>query len=66
MSVHDDTLQGLQEALEFARGNRELKTTIVEVADEEIRFYSIYSKLPEADKKKLMNYANDLLQTANA
>ena len=66
MSVHDDTLQGLQEALEYARGNLQMKTTIVEVADEVIKFYSIYDKLSEANKKKLMNYANDLLQTANA
>jgi hypothetical protein len=65
MSVHNDTLQGLHEALEFARGNLLLKTTIVEVADEEIEFYSIYGKLSETNKKKLMNYANDLIQAAN-
>ena len=66
MSVHDDTLQGLQEALEYARGNLQLKTTVVEVSDEEIRFYSIYGMLSEANKKKLMNYASALLQTSNA
>ena len=65
MSVHEDTLQGLHEALEYARGNIELKTTTVEVADEEIVFYSIYGKLSETNKKKLMNYANDLLQATN-
>ena len=65
MSVHEDTLQGLQEALEYARSNLELKTTVVEVADEEIVFYSIYGKLSETNKKKLMNYANDLLQANN-
>ena len=65
MSVHEDTLQGLQEALDYVRGNLELKTTTIEVPDEEIRFYSIYGKLSESNKKKLMNYANDLFQTAN-
>ena len=62
MNVHEDTLQGLQEALEYARGNLQLKTTAVEVPDEEIKFYSIYSKLSEASRTKVMNYANELLQ----
>jgi len=65
MSVHEDTLQGLQEALEYARGNLSLKATEIEVPDEEIRFYSIYGKLSETNKIKLMNYANDLLHTVN-
>ena len=66
MSVQEDTLQGLQEALAFAQGNLQLKTTIVEVPDEEIRFYSIYGKLSETNKIKLMNYANDLYHAPNA
>jgi len=66
MSVHEDTLQGLHEALEYARGNLQLKTTEVEVPDEEIKFYGIYGQLSETNKIKLMNYANDLLQTTNA
>ena len=66
MSVHEDTLQGLQEALDYARGNLKLKTTTIEVADEEINFYNIYGKLSESNKKKLMNYANDLLHATNA
>ena len=41
MSVHDDTLQGLQEALDYTRGNIELKSTLVEVSDEEITFYGV-------------------------
>ena len=47
MSVHDDTLQGLYEGLEHARGNTQLKTSVVEVPDEEIKFYNIYGKLSE-------------------
>jgi len=65
MSVDEDTLQGLNEALEYARGNLELKSTEVEVADEEIVFYSIYGKLSEKNKIKLMDYANNLLHAAN-
>jgi hypothetical protein len=66
MSVHEDTLQGLNEALDYARGNIQLKATTVEVSDEEITFYSIYAKLSDSGKAKLMNYANDLLRTSNA
>ena len=66
MSVHEDTMQGLQEALEYAKGNLRLKETVVEVADDEIIFYSIFNKLSEPNKTKLMNYANDLLHASNA
>ena len=66
MSVHEDTVQGLQEALEYARGNLRLKETVVELTDDEIVFYSIFSRLSEPNKAKLMNYANDLLHASNA
>jgi len=66
MSVQDDTLQGLHEALSYAQGNLQLKTTVVEVSDEEINFYSIFGMLSESNKKKLMRYANELLQASNA
>jgi hypothetical protein len=64
MSVHKDTLQGLQEALEYAKGNLQLKTTVVEIPDEEIKFYSVYGKLSKTNKIKIMNYAKDLLQAS--
>ena len=66
MSVHEDTLQGLQEALSYARGELQLKTTVVEVSDEEINFYSIFGMLSEQNKKKLMSYASELLRASNA
>jgi hypothetical protein len=66
MSVHEDTLQGLQEALEHAKGNTQLKATVIEVPDEEIVFYSIFGKLSEANKIKLMKYARRLLKAVNA
>ena len=34
MSVHEDTLQGLKEALEFAKGNITLKTTVIDTVDQ--------------------------------
>ena len=64
MSVHEDTLQGLTEALSYAQGNLQLKTTVVEVS-EEIKFHSIFTMLSEQNKKKLMNYASELLHTSN-
>ena len=66
MSVHEDTLQGLNEVLDYAKGKLQLKTTVIEVPDEEIQFYSIYGKLSEPNKVKLINYANDLLHASNA
>jgi hypothetical protein len=66
MSVHEDTLQGLNEALDYVRGSIQLKATTVEVSDEEITFYNIYAKLSDSGKAKLMNYANDLLKATNA
>jgi len=61
MSVHDDTLEGLNEVLEYARGNTPLKTTAVEITDEEIKFYNIFNQLSETNKIKVMDYANALL-----
>ena len=65
MSVHNDTLQGLQEALEYARGNLPLNTSVVEIPDEEIIFYSIYAKLSESNKAKLISFATELLRASN-
>ena len=47
MSIHEDIVQGLQEALEYVRGNLQLKSTIVEIPDEEIKFDGSYRKLPD-------------------
>ena len=66
MSVHEDTVRGLQEALEYAQGNLQLTETVIEMTDDEILFYNIFNKLSEPNKVKLMNYANDLLHTSNA
>ena len=35
MSVHEDTLQGLNEVLDYAKGKLQLKTTVIEIPDEE-------------------------------
>jgi len=66
MSVHDDTLLGLQQALDYFRGDKtKARSMIVEVPDDEIRFYGIYGKLSEQNKRKAMQYVTDLAMAAN-
>ena len=62
MSVHEDTLQGLNEVLEHVKGNTKLKTRVVEIPDEEAKLFHIYSKLSDANKLKVLDYASALLQ----
>ncbi|MCL2165261.1 MAG: hypothetical protein FWH55_12955 [Oscillospiraceae bacterium] len=52
MSVHEDTLQRLQEALSYAQDRLKLKTTDVEASDEEIEFYSVFGMLSESNNKE--------------
>jgi len=61
MSVHNDTLQGLNEALEYVKGRLELKETIIDIPDDEIKFYSTYEKLTDDNKLKVMEYVDALL-----
>jgi len=65
MSVHKDTLRGLQEALDFVKGDKTKgRSVIIEVSDEVMQFYSAFGKLSEQDKTKAMKYVNDLLYNA--
>ncbi|MCL1996597.1 MAG: hypothetical protein FWG63_10355 [Defluviitaleaceae bacterium] len=66
MSVHENTLQGLRETLEYAKGSLKLKSNVIEVSDEELAFYNVYGKLSEVDKVKLRTYANNLLFAKDA
>ena len=63
--LFDDLIFSLNEAIEYEKGNIQLKTTVVEAPDEEIKFYSIYNKLSETNKLKAKNYVSKLLQTSN-
>jgi hypothetical protein len=60
--LFDDLIESCKEVIEYQKGNLKLKETVMEVPYEEIQFYSVYGKLSEPNKIKLMNYANDLLQ----
>jgi len=62
MSVHESTLKGLQEALEYVRGDKSKgRSVFVEVPDDEINFYGLFKKLSANNRKKAMDYMNDLL-----
>lgn len=67
-SLFSDLVSALNEAIEYEKGNIELRTTVVEISDEEIErnqiFYENFDKLPEPHKVKAINYVNDLLQVA--
>ena len=53
MSVHEDTLQGLNEVLDYAKDNLQLKTAIIEVPDEEVMIAEA------ADDAYCLQLAND-------
>jgi len=59
--LFDDLVLSLNEAVEYEKGNINLKTTVIEIPDEEILFYHIYNKLSEPNKQKAMNYVAGLL-----
>ncbi len=63
MSVHEDTLQGLREALEYVQGDKtKARSVTVITPEDEVGFYGVYRKLTDANKAKLMRYADELLQ----
>ncbi|MCL2754894.1 MAG: hypothetical protein FWD35_04155 [Oscillospiraceae bacterium] len=61
MSIHENTLKGLQELVEYAKGNLELRTTVVEVPDDEVNYDGLFKKLSANNRQKVLIYVNDLL-----
>ncbi|MCL2188661.1 MAG: hypothetical protein FWC16_04845 [Defluviitaleaceae bacterium] len=63
-NVFDDTLQGLQEALAYAKGETALRTFTVTVDDAEIErnhiFIQNFYKLPEPSKIKAIEFVREL------
>jgi len=67
MSAHDDTLQGLEEALEFVRGDqtkgRSMIVTILnDDTDDGQILYRKITELSETDKQRAIKYIDELLQ----
>ena len=67
MSVHDDTLQGLNEILEYVRGDKtKARSMTVALPDNEADelFYQKFERLSDANKHRTIGYIDGLLQAA--
>jgi len=62
--LFDDLLASCKEVIEYKKGNVQLKTTTIEIPDDEIKIYNMYKKLSEPNKQKAISYVNELLQTS--
>ena len=70
MSVHKDTLQGLQEVLEYARGDKTkgrsmLVTVPDDTNDKSNLLYAKIVKLSEDNQQRVSNYVDELLAVSN-
>ena len=61
--LFDDLIASCKEVIEYQKGNIQLKTTVLEIPDEEISFYSEYRKLSDVNKIKAMAYVSGLSQS---
>jgi len=67
-NLFDDLVEALHESIEYEKGTLQLKTTTLEIPDEEIesyqRFLQTFERLPEPYKQQAIKYVDDLLQKA--
>ena len=60
MSIHEDTLQGLQEALEYVNGNKsKARSSIVTISDDDV--FRKYNELPDEDKTAIKMIISKML-----
>ena len=69
MTVHENTLQALKEALEYVKGDKTKgRSMIVELPDDEVEAsYLIYQKiasLSDLNRQRVVGYVDGLLQSA--
>ena len=69
MSVHEDTLQGLQEALEYVKGDKtKARSMILSLPDDDTDMERIlfqkFVKLSEPNKQRAIGYIDGLLQAS--
>ena len=66
--LFDDLITALHESVEYEKGNIHLKSTILEIPDEEIErnqlFFQRFDRLPEPYKQQAIKYIDDLLQAS--
>jgi len=60
--LFNDLIASCNEAIEHGKGNIELRSTMIEVSDDEISFYSKYQKLPDIAKQAMHIILNEMLQ----
>ena len=65
--LFDDLIQSCNEILEYQKGNIKLKTTRIEISDDEVEKIIVQQlgKLSQENKLKVMQYTNELLQASN-
>ena len=69
--LYDDLIQSLSEAVSYAQGDKTKgRSVVVSAPDDRLEaehvFFSNFTKLPDASKKKVMQYTNELLQAVNS
>ena len=57
-----ELITSCKEAIEYENGNISLKSTVVEVPDDEVVFYSKYRKLPENAKHAVHIILDEMLR----
>ena len=60
-NLFNDLVASCNEAIECEKGNIELKSTEIEIPDDEIVFYSKYRKLPENAKQAIHVILDEML-----
>ena len=67
--LFDDLIASCKEVIEYKKGNIQLKTTTLEIPDEEVDrsylFYQNFERLSEPSKEKAIQYVNELLQASS-
>ena len=61
-NLFDSLVTSLNEAIQYEKGNIELRTNTVEIPDDEFEFYNAYSKLSDKYKSVAKDIVNDLLR----
>ena len=66
--LFDDLMASCNEVLAYKRGELQLKTTTLEIPDDELEpsqlLFQKIERLPEPDKQKAISYVDKLLQVA--
>ena len=65
MNIHEDTLQGLKEALEYVKGDKTKGRSMLmagEIPDTNLLLFQKIEKLSEPNKQRVVKYVDELLK----